>query len=62
MQVSEGVTGAPTHQILAKNLEVVGSGYDLFRKANVEAGMAAIKVHLYLLHSSHLHLNRHSQL
>merc|ERR1712046_312555 len=41
--VSEGVSGAPTHQILAKNLEVVGSGYDLFRKANVEAGMAAIK-------------------
>ena len=40
--VSEGVTGAPTHQILAKNLSVIGSGYDLMRRPVVAAGMAAI--------------------
>eukprot|EP00942_MAST-04A_sp_MAST-4A-sp1_P011951 g11951.t1 len=40
--VSEGVTGAPTHQILAKNLSVIGSGYDLFRRSVVRDGMNAI--------------------
>lgn len=40
--VSKGVTSVPTPQILAKNLTVLGSGPDLFRRSNMEAGMQAI--------------------
>lgn len=40
--VSEGVTSVPTPQILAKNLAIVGCGYDFTRRSNVAAGMKAI--------------------
>lgn len=40
--VSQGVTNVPTPQILAKNLSVIGSGYDLSRRSNLNSGMKAI--------------------
>lgn len=41
--VSEGVTGAPTQLILAKNLTVLGSGHDLFNRDCIRPGMAMVR-------------------